>query len=46
MCHLKERASKHKTEEMTKATLALSLLLISDLILSTKAGAADTEETA
>jgi len=42
----RELASKHKPEEMTKATLALSLLLSSKLILSTKAGAADTEETA
>jgi hypothetical protein len=42
----RELASKHEPEEMTKATLALSLLLSSELILSTKAGAADTEETA
>ena len=42
----REQASKQKTKEMTKATLALRLLLSSKLILSTKAGAADTEETA
>jgi len=42
----RELASKHEPEEMTKATLALSLLLSSKLILLTKAGTADTEETA
>ena len=42
----RELASKHEPEEMTKGTLALSLLLSSELILSTKADAADTEETA
>jgi hypothetical protein len=42
----RELASKHEPEEMTIATLALSLLLSSELILLTKAGAADTEEIA
>jgi len=42
----RELASKHEPKEMTKATLALSLLLSSELILSTRAGTADTEETA
>jgi len=42
----RELASKHEPEKMTKATLTLSLLSSSKLIISTKAGAADTEETA
>ena len=42
----RELASKHEPKEMTKATLALSLLLSSKLIILTKASTADIEETA